>query len=338
MNRTVCLALAVLAAGAAKTASGTATAPAATIVGVAGRAASDLVLVGSAGEIYRLDAKAQTPTWRRAGGGGTAATLATARGAAASDIWAMGASAPPYRFDGTTWSAPAFPMSGAGVMSRSGAPAVAVARRVMVHSGGKWVQLPSTGVLGAAAVWAAGPRDAVVATSAGDLERYDGTTWKAITPAFAQSTERVESLWSAPSGGVIAVGDQGSMILLDKTSSKAIGLDARMTSFSARVGAQASNGKASFVGTATIGGKARLSLVTLDGGKLVLQGDLPAVGGDVPVAMIIAADGGIVVATRGGIVLVRAAGQTTWTRGVVDATLDEGDHPTNPPATSGATP
>jgi hypothetical protein len=336
MKRVLCMLFALVAAGAAKTASGTA-APPVEIVGVAGRAAADLVLVGSAGEIFRLDTKAQTPTWRRAGGGGTAATLTIARGAAANDVWAMGASAPPYRFDGTTWSAPAFPMSGTGLMSRSGSPAVAVARRVMLHSGGKWVQLPSTGVLGAVAVWAGGPRDAVVATSAGDLKRYDGTTWKAIAPAFAQSTERVESLWSAPSGAVIAVGDQGSIISIDKTSSKAIAIDARMTAFAARVGAQApSNGKVSFVGTATIEGKARLSLVTLDGGKLVLQGDLPSVGTDVPVAMVIAPDGGIVVATRGGVVLMRAAGQTTWTRGVVDATLVEGEHPSNPPATSGS--
>lgn len=298
------------------------------IVGAAGRTADELVLVGSGGEIYKRSGAG----WKRAAGGGTASTLVHARGVLPTEIWGMAASAPPYKHDGSTWSAPAFPISGAGVMGHSGALSVAVQRRVQVWSGGKWVQLPTTGVLGMVAVWASGPKDAVVATSAGELKRFDGTAWKAITPVFPTAEERVIQLHTAGVSQVAAIGDRGSLMLVDKTAAKLATLETRLGSFQGRAGAQGPGGKLYLVGAAKVSGQDRQALVKLDAGKLVLVDTTPALAaGDEIVALIVATDGAATVVTRRGAVHMRAAAGG-WTSATVDNTLASEDHGTNPPA------
>lgn len=310
----------------------------ATVVGLVGRGADDLTLVGSAGEIYKRDTTAETPTWRRDAGGGVAATLVTARGAALTDVWALGSSTPPYRYDGTTWSASTFPMTGTAVMSTSGAPAVAVARRVMVWSQGKWVQLPTTGAKGILAVWAGGPKDALVATVDGDLRRYDGTTWTIITPKLVSTTERIRALQAGVAPAVIAMGDQGSLLTVDKTSAKAVTLETRITMWNGQIGAQTTTGQPYLLGAATVEGRERLAIGKIESGKLVLVDTLPALAaGDAAVAMLAAKDGSLVVVTRQGVVHMRAA-DGGWTRGVTDPSLPAVTKSANPPAVSATTP
>ncbi len=310
------------------------------VVGVAGKSADDLALVGSAGEVYERDATAtETPTWRRKSGGGVAATLVSARGASVKDIWGLSTTAPPYRFDGTSWNASPLPMTGAAVMSTSGATAVAVARRVMVWSQGKWAQLPTTGANGILAVWAGGPKDALVATVDGDLKRFDGTAWKVITPKLKSTSERIRALQAGKSGNVMALGDEGSVLIVDKTSARAATVDTRVAAFVGRLGGQGSAGQAYLLGSATVDGKSRQVIGRMESSKLVLVDTLPALAtDDAPVAMLVAGDGAIVVVTKQGVVHMRASGGA-WTRGITDGTLPaDTSHASNPPAVSAGNP
>jgi hypothetical protein len=295
---------------------------------VAGRSADELTVVGAGGEIYRRSAG--TTTWKRAKGGGTAATLVAARGATSTEIWALGATTPPYRYDGTTWSAPSFPMSGAGVMGHSGAISVNVARRVMVWSGGKWVQLPSHGLLGVSAVWASGPKDAIVATGAGELKRFDGATWKVIAPVFPTADERVLQLHGTGGAVVAAIGDKGSLMLVDKTTAKLATMESPLGAFQGRAGATGT--KLHLVGAAKVGQQDRNVIVKLDGTKLLLVDTLPVLtAGDELAAMVVATDGAVGLVTRRGTIHFRGA-DGVWTKGTVDPALPVEDHGTNPPA------
>jgi hypothetical protein len=223
------------------------------------------------------------------------------------------------------------------VLSRAGAPAVAIGRRVFVHSLAKWGQLPVTPVLGGAvvAVWVGGLKDAIVATAAGELFRFDGMVWKVIVPAFADASERVLALHPAGAAAfaVVAIGDRGTVLLVDRAASRRVALDARLTDFQARAAASGPAGRLWLAGTARVSGQEAQVLVRLEAGKLVPVDPIPALAPDDAIsALLVGRDGSALIATRGGAVHTRSAAGV-WSSARADAVLPpDTSHPANPPA------
>lgn len=309
------------------------------IVGVAGSATADALLVGAGGELYKRSGTA----WRRTSEGGTAATLVRARGGSPTDIWAIGANTPSYHYDGKTWAVVKLGISGPGLLSRAGTPAVAVGRRVYVQVLGKWQILPALpAASGPAApapapiidVWANGPKDAIALSENGELRRLVGSTWQPIRHGLPQG-EAPRRLLAGPAGQVFAVGDGGTLIRVERLAARKFGRAPQVPAGTRWLFSSVAQNKLWLVGEE--GDK--LVLGRVDGLQVTLvdTAAAPAEGDDLA-AMLVAADGSVLVATKKGIVYARGpAGPFTQER--VDATAPTpAPHPQNPPAVQGSGP
>jgi hypothetical protein len=305
---------------------------AAEIVGVAGSSPSDAVLVGAGGQIFKRAGGA----WKRAGEGGTAATLVTARGASPTEIVALGSGTPIYRYDGKTWSVQKLSLSGPAILATTGTPTVAIGRRVLVWTTGKWQLLPGlpTPVV---AVWAAGPKDAVAVSDAGELRRWNGAQWRVI-PHGMPAGETPHRLFGGPAGQVYSVGDGGTLIRIDRTAARKI---APGPLAPANVRWQLSGvaqNRLWLVGEGLHEGRPRMIVARVEGATLAMVDTFTAPdAGDAAATMALGSDGALLVATRKGIVHVRAAAGG-FTREVVEsAAPPPAPRQPNPPATQGGT-
>lgn len=298
------------------------------LVGIAGRTLEDAVLVGQAGELYRREGG----RWTRRTLGGVAANLVVARDAGSDEIWALGGQAPPYRHDGRTWSAFPLGQQGAALLSSGGVPAVAVARRVFVWTNGRFGPLPAPGAPSVAAVWAAGPRDALVITGDGELRRFDGAKWKALPVKLPGASERLVRLLAgaAPGGPVVAASDGGTLVAVSGATTTTLKVDARLGVFVPRLAAAGAKGKRLLlVGDAVVDGRAVRALAQVEGGQVTFVDEVP--GADDPVGLLQDLDGSVVVPLRGSVQIRAPDGG--WTAEPVERTTPtSAPRPANPPA------
>ena len=303
------------------------------IVGAAGASPGDAVLVGAGGEIY----KRTGTTWKRTGEGGTSATLAAARGSSSTEIWGIGANAPTWRYDGKVWSVHKLGVSGAAIMARSGLPSIAVGKRVFVWTQGKWQILPALPVA-SIAVWASGPKDALVIGDNGELRRWNGAMWKLIPHGMPQG-ETPRRLFAGPAGQVYAVGDGETLLRVEKAVARKMSVGPLAPANARWLFGGVAQNKLWLVGEGTLEGKPAMIVAKLEGATLALVDSFSTPdAGDEATTLLLANDGALLLATRKGIVHVRAA-SGGFTRETVD-----GAAPTppakeaNPPATQGSAP
>lgn len=296
-----------------------------TLVGAAGKGGGETVLVGDGGEIYRADAGA----WKRTAGGGVSTTLVRARGADANAVWGAGASGAPYVFDGTTWNATPIVGSGAIVFASGGpAPAIAFGRHLHVRGAKTWDAAPVlTAAKGHAltAIWAASSRDALAASDDGALYRLTGAKWTAIVKPTGDPADPIGALLAGATGAVIAAYPDGRLARVDKAGVKPLSIDPALGASFHATCATSAKGALLLAGATAI--------AKLDGARVVAVDTMPAIDdGDAPVALLAAADGSLLVATRAGAVLRRDA-KGTWTTAHVDRTPPvAATHAANPPA------
>jgi hypothetical protein len=310
-----------------------ATSSAVEIVGVAGASPNDAVLIGAGGEIY----KRTGTSWKRTGEGGTAATLAAARGITPTEIWGVGANVPTYRYDGRVWSVVKVGVSGTAVLARSGALALVVGKRVLLWTAGKWQLLPALPVA-SIAVWAAGPKDALVIGDNGELRRWNGSVWKVIPHGMPQG-ETPRRLFAGPAGQVYAVGDGGTLLRVERAVARKMSVGPLAPANARWLFGGVAQNKLWLVGDGLHEGKPRMIVAKVEGTTLALVDTFTTPDeGDEAAAVSVGSDGALLMATKKGIVHLRAS-SGVWARELVDgAAPTPAPHGNNPPATQGTAP
>jgi hypothetical protein len=327
------LALAVIAAGTVAVAvaawTGAAAGQSATTVvpvGLAGTAAAPLVLTAR-GDVLARNGSA--PAWRRVNRGAVGAELRAARGDDAGIPWAVGDAPPAYRFDGTTWNAAPVRRKGQTVLAASGAVAMAAGSRVWVWTGTAWKELPRVKGGAPVALWAAGPSDAAVVLDSGVILRSTGGAWKPVP-----KVDDARAIFGA-GGDVVVVRDQG-LGLLAGGAWKPLGIPSDLDGFIPQAGAAAGpGGRLRLVGRDSSGA---VVVARVHKGKLERVDSATTSGDDTAVVGVLAGtQGELVVVTRGGRLLERAAaGGWTISRLEPEA-VTESPRPANPPAQVGGT-
>jgi hypothetical protein len=317
----------------------TAAAPAAPIDVVAaipprgGAGAAATVLVGRAGQVYAPVAPGR---WARRSGGGVAVDLrAAVRVGPTDDVFAVGDDAPPYRFSSGAWRSEPVGNRGPAWLATSGPlPTLVIGRHVYTLDGTAWSRRASASHRITTA-WAAGPASIVLATTDGQLVRWDGRRFATVRSPLPATDPIVALVGGSPSA-VYGRARSGAWVRIDRASCARVALDRTLAGFEEHAAGPGPDGRLLLAGTVPgTGGARRAVLIRAERDRLVLASELPPVAAGDRVAVVVGlpTTSEVLVATRNGAVRVR--GKTgTWAEGVVTAALPA--RPTRPGRPSGA--
>jgi uncharacterized protein YjdB len=174
------------------------------LANVWGASWTDLFAVGQGGTIVRFRNGTAEPMTS-----GVAGWLWGVYGTSASNVVAVGAAGAAVRFDGTTWA----PMSITGtpnllaVWGTGPNSMYAGGEGVWHWNGSAWSLMPGSGA--ASGIWGAADNDIYTVTGNGDIQRYDGSAWHAMTSG---TTANLHAVWGTGAGSVYAVGDGGTIL------------------------------------------------------------------------------------------------------------------------------
>jgi uncharacterized protein YjdB len=171
------------------------------------RAFAEYFAVGQGGRVIRY----------RGGGAGGVEQMTTGvsgwlygvYGTSASNVIAVGGNGAVVRFDGTAWTPVTFPSTAnlLAVWGTSANSMYAAGQGVYHWDGSAWSLMP--GSPEASGIWGASDRDIYTVTGNGNIRRYDGTVWNAVT---SPTTANLHGIWGTASGDVYAVGDSGTIL------------------------------------------------------------------------------------------------------------------------------
>ncbi len=285
-----------------------------------GSGAAATVLVGRAGQVYAPVAPGR---WARRTGGGVAVDLrAAVRLGPTDDVFAVGEDAPAYRFSAGAWRAESLGNRGPAYLATSGPlPALVIGRHVYTLDGTAWHRRASASHRITTA-WAASPTSIVLATSDGQLVRWDGRRFATIRSPLPAADPIVDLVGGAPAA-LYGRARTGAWVRIDRASCARLTLDRSLAGFEEHAAGPGPDGRLLLAGTVPgTGGARRAVLVRAERDRLLLAAELPPVptGDRVAVVVGLPTTSEVLVATRNGAVRVR--GKTgTWAEGLVTAAL-----------------
>lgn len=287
------------------------------LIGAVPSAGDIPAFVGSGGQIYGPTGEG---SWRRDHLGGVATTLHTAV-RMGDDILGAGDSAPLYRLSEGVWSSEAIPARGQVVLADDGnALALAIANRVYVHDGDRWVKRARTHDP-ITALWAASKQRIYIATDSGLASARGKTTRPIRCPT---DCTHVRELAGVAGHDLYAITTDGRILAVTASRAREVAGTGDLTGFSPTT-AHAIGKRVLFAGVIARDDQNQGVLVAAKGTSLATMATLgPLAAGDDPVA-IAAMPEGILVATRGGQIFAVVGSQATL-RGHID------DAPPAPPA------
>ncbi len=318
-SRLLVLVAATLPLAPATSAAAPADYPVTIVAVIAGKSAAieDSTLVGTAGQLYRRSADG---SWRRGSGGGLSADVRAAIGAG-DNLIAIGAHTPVFRWQEEAWHARPLPDRGPAAVSGPGSSAaIAIGRHVYVLQGDRWRRVATaTGEI--ATLWAAGPAKIWAADRSGGLVRLAGARFAPLRTG-RPAGERIILLGGPSATELYALTSAGHLLWMRPAGATPVAPPAGAAGLRIDAIGPAPGGllvAAVLPATGSIG--ERTVLLRAARGRMQLDSDLPALRpGDRAVALRGDADGGLLVATRSGRVILRR-GAEPWTERAVSGAL-----------------